>query len=47
MNESHLAFESGIVFPHARELKDGEGPDALADMGAEMALRRGARPLRR
>lgn len=40
MNESHLAFENDKVFPHARELKAGEGEEALAAMGTEMALRR-------
>ena len=42
LNESHLAFENGVVFPKARELTEGKGSAALAAMGHEMAQRRRA-----
>jgi hemerythrin-like domain-containing protein len=39
----HLALEDGFAFPTGRSLAEGEGPQAVAAMGREMAARRGQR----
>jgi len=37
----HLPLEEGLVFPAARQAVESRGPQAVQDMGREMARRRG------